>query len=516
MPQKYRPPRQTPTQASLFAHIASEAAINSSKAKAWVLEYMGSTSARKYLDQSLKMLSNEDLFDRFVWEWEHLPIIHNAPVSDKDKYPFGNVPLQDDTILNLTLHNGYVQNVCQRFAVGADPPQTLSSADGYANTFIHDFGMPASAYPTPGTSAWTARQANECLLYDANNLQKKQSGNGLVYGGTTYVLNRATMRKRQFFEAWDAGSTSMVRCDSPHCGLPKSECLDIPLPGFGTQDDWLHLVQPHELLMNSPFPAAFGPSVSGCCNYNISDLFNRWWVDGAPIPSNGMMRANPYYETMVIGTVWVPEDILYIEVSYAGGSEKSLRNTALWGTPVGRELRSFMKKNRRPVVWSNGADSQMLIDPISNVEGGRITSADQKLFEDNWSKQLPWSIFSSLVPNHLKLSYLSYNNKHLCEEMEKDAINMIMGVDGNNNCVYWTADPPPMRWELLIDGTCEPSNSDRAAFASKSECQAAGFECITVISNGTKNGYCQPSTVSGPFRTINDCESNCRNHIIVV
>jgi hypothetical protein len=87
MPQAFRPPRQTPAQAGAMQQIISEAAINSTKAKAWVVNYMGNSTLRERLHPSLKQLNltNEELFERFTWEFARLPIIHNAPLSYEDK-----------------------------------------------------------------------------------------------------------------------------------------------------------------------------------------------------------------------------------------------------------------------------------------------------------------------------------------------------------------------------------------------------------------------------------------------
>lgn len=176
-----------------------------------------------------------------------------------------------------------------------------------------------------------------------------------------------------------------------------------------------------------------------------------------------------------------------------------------------------MEKNKRPLIWSNGLASQMLIDPISNIAGGRITDRDKKFFQRNWAQRLPWIIFTAMVPRHLKFHWLSYDTKHFCEDAEKDTNNMIMGVDGDNNCIYWVADAKPKGWELLIDGTCEPSYSERAIYASKAECAShTGFECVTVINNGTTTGYCQPGFALGAFHRIDDCEANCHKQSILV
>ena len=55
------------------------------------------------LDASLQHYSNEQLLEMFVWEFQRLPLIHNAPADDWD---VDRVGLTDDSPLNVTLFNG--------------------------------------------------------------------------------------------------------------------------------------------------------------------------------------------------------------------------------------------------------------------------------------------------------------------------------------------------------------------------------------------------------------------------
>ena len=79
--QRFRPPRQTPAQAAVYHAIETKAETLSAAARPWVLDYMGSHTVRSQLDPSLQKYSNEELLHMLTWEFERLPIFHNAPVD---------------------------------------------------------------------------------------------------------------------------------------------------------------------------------------------------------------------------------------------------------------------------------------------------------------------------------------------------------------------------------------------------------------------------------------------------
>eukprot|EP01051_Picozoa_sp_SAG22_P014116 SAG22_NODE_1669_length_3849_cov_3.221333_1_plen_382_part_10 len=114
----------------------------------------------------------------------------------------------------------------------------------------------------------------------------------------------------------------------------------------------------------------------------------------------------------------------------------------------------------------------------------------------------------------------------------------VLGVDGNNDCVYWEA--PALlpasaptgvasvakasagaRWECLNDGTCVSSNSSRAVFPTKQACLSGGcgtsFTCIP--SSAAVTAYClplapmQPGGASRPgignFTSLDSCAKAC-------
>lgn len=197
----------------------------------------------------------------------------------------------------------------------------------------------------------------------------------------------------------------------------------------------------------------------------------------------------------------------------------------LWGTELGERLREWLKQRRRPLIWSDGIDGAMLIDPIVDgiaplTEGGksRFSAADRALFRSTkFSK--PWrdGCFDELVADaapHLRFHWPSWLNRTACEEEEQDKRNMVMGVDGNGDCVYWRSDEissphphesaaspptpshaqtasgvvqakasPSHHWELLNDGTCERTSSPERATAQTEEACLSSVQSWSCIEN---------------------------------
>merc|ERR1719410_1213686 len=139
--QAQRPPRQTPTQRDAHARLLAEVKKKSEAARPWVLAHLN--ESRPKLHVSLQHLSDEELLERLDWEFRRLPIIHNAPLGDGDASWFTRA-FQDDTGLDITLQNGYLQNPCQRGVFGSN-----ERFDGisYVHYFRDRFGMPPDAYP---------------------------------------------------------------------------------------------------------------------------------------------------------------------------------------------------------------------------------------------------------------------------------------------------------------------------------------------------------------------------------
>ena len=76
-----------------MAEVAATALRESAEARPWMLNYMG--GVKSSLDPSLQDLSNAELLERFTWEFQRLPIFHNAPLDawDVGKKDASNLPL---------------------------------------------------------------------------------------------------------------------------------------------------------------------------------------------------------------------------------------------------------------------------------------------------------------------------------------------------------------------------------------------------------------------------------------
>jgi hypothetical protein len=190
--QKLRAPRQTPAQASDMKKIEARAATQSTAATQWVLNYLDSKKVRSNLDPSLQSLKSEELLERFQWEFARIQVFHNQPVDALDEAQIAAQPngLKDDTNLNITLQNGWIQNPCQRWALGG--PQPLLNAAGYEKFYSTRFGMPT----VTDLEHLTLREANDCMPFNANNLRKTSIGN-FYFGGFTNVLNTHTLKVRE-------------------------------------------------------------------------------------------------------------------------------------------------------------------------------------------------------------------------------------------------------------------------------------------------------------------------------
>ena len=99
---------------------------------------------------------------------------------------------------------------------------------------------------------------------------------------------------------------------------------------------------------------------------------------------------------------------------------------------------------------------------------------------------------------------------------------MVLGIDGNGECVYWTASPAPREWELLNDGTCEATSAEesrthihRRRFASRDACEAGArashWRCARFTppaGRGTESAFCMPAE-DGRYNSVGDCEAEC-------
>ena len=532
----FRPPQQTAAQAKAMAKVYAAAATDSAAARPWALAYMGSAAVRSRLHASLQHYSNEQLLAMFSWEFERLPLFHNAPL---DSFGATLFAVQDDTPLNVTLDNGYLQNVCQRYVLGG--PESWWSTVTYGAMFIDGFGVePDSSMGNGNQCVFTSslRSANDCLLYNANNLFKSPGGNDFDYGSVTYLLNRKVMssgkQQRLLWEIWDGGLVSIYNKAQARYGT-------VDPPAF------YHLLQPHEEVWTEQAKAN-GKS------YSIADVFNRWWVKGAPLPDAGPLPDGaPYFEVMA-DNVWLPEDLLAILMPYndvwmqqndqAGHGavycDPNGKNHAEHpcfpygsprGQPLGDALRNWTRAQERPLIWGGQEwipEPRMILDPyvldgLSWSGHGAITEEERATFERLWlqgtdgpsktagaGKDESFMAMARSMPPQLQLYWPSYFNRSACEEHEGDPTAMILGTDGNGDCVYWTAPAPPpppaIRFECLNDGTCARSSTARAVFSSEAACLsgcAHAWECVSDIPHVYAEGrkYCLPKLHRAPSST---------------
>merc|ERR1712137_835768 len=94
------------------------------------------------------------------------------------------------------------------------------------------------------------------------------------------------------------------------------------------------------------------------------------------------------------------------------------------------------------------------------------------------------------MSKHLHFRFFSYFERHLCAEAESNEKNIIIGLDGNDDCVFWTLKQDDVeQFECLNDGTCArvlagSSAYDRKAWKTKDEClQNCGLGNWTCVRN---------------------------------
>jgi hypothetical protein len=201
-------------------------------------------------------------------------------------------------------------------------------------------------FPWYGEGHISLRQANEKMIYLANNWEKKDCGN-FQYGFVTYVINPIYADK--FFVApFDTGKYAGDRCADSGCPI-------------GTFADFNHIIVEH---INT-------------YKYSLGKIFQRWYTPGGgPLIANGTNFV--YYEIEWAGSAWLPESLLYIIAKY----------DHMWGKKNGVDLQQWMLDNQRPLVWSNSDNSGMLMDPVVDWYGydqsKYITNADRSYFLAEW------------------------------------------------------------------------------------------------------------------------------------
>ena len=177
-----------------------------------------------------------------------------------------------DTSLVMACKLGSKESAFMLLKCGADPANLTVLGDE-SRTALHncsakddDDGFEKMQY--------TLREANECFLFNANNLWKDPSGNA-IYGGMTWVLSPETTKGRLIVAPGDTGFVYAMTEGGGYGGI------DVPFPGFGTEDHWYHLLAFHVALLNvndrfSNDDAPASPVLySSTCA--LAMLPRRWW-----------------------------------------------------------------------------------------------------------------------------------------------------------------------------------------------------------------------------------------------
>eukprot|EP01051_Picozoa_sp_SAG22_P014117 SAG22_NODE_1669_length_3849_cov_3.221333_2_plen_339_part_00 len=336
----------------------------------------------------------------FEWEFERLQqLFRNAPVDGADADREAKMCCPDDTPLNETLNNGYLQQPCQRYAVGGG--ETLGSLQFYQHLYTARYGLdPGSCGVGENT---TLQQANNCMMFNAINLNKNSVGN-LNFGGITYVLNTKVLRGRLIFEPGDGGLT-----ESRYHVLPGGR-----YPKLGTEDAFLHLLQPHEELFN------------WTGHYQtIAAVLNRWWVPGMPNLGDAGSGWGPYFEVMADGNVWLPEDVLAMIAIHSNGPNQE---QSVWGTVLGKKLQDWNRQHKRPLIWADGDDTAMLLDPtvdgLATVDRNgnktsRFTDKDRRLFVEGWANGQGFGWLVNRSSPHLHLTWPSWQRSMSARHMTR-------------------------------------------------------------------------------------------------
>ena len=496
--QAHRPPQQTSVQQSVLGFNLQNVQNQSDFAKTYVMQMIDTQMRPDLKDMPwLFTKTTEELYDMLAWEFSHQQIIHNGPIMADA----ANV--DDDTDLMTTLSNGFIQNVWQRYLLGQ---QTVTEAvgEGYImEQYMHYPAFNNAQHPT-------MREANDRVIYLATNWEKKCAGND-QFGEMTYVIN-SIYADKFMVSPWDTGAyvnrhwplaavschtatcwcpcaliswpVYMLRvayCDTSHCALFRSlrysKSNTGPTP-FGTLTDFNHLIGPH--LQNY--------------KYSLASVFHRWYDYPKPAP---LPLTYFYFEVDWSGNAWMPEGLLYMVPKFG----------ALFGKDNGVSLQNWCVANRRPLVWADGDDSGMVIDPvvgqlIASGNDSFITNDMVTQFQAAWDGPHPPRTFGfpdllAGVDPALRFNLPNYTRKELCDPYEGSEVHMIMGTNDAGGCIYWDYTDLPNQWECLNDGTCGQSINGK--YNTEALCKSACGGSWTCMKNQVKVG--PPGTYADKFAT---------------
>ena len=461
--QPYRPPQQTPKQAGALQSLIAKAQSDHEAARPYMLSLMQSVVQPACAGLPCAGSTPAELLTMLDYEWTHDWIIHNAPADETD--PAGIV---DDTVLRTTLTNGYLQNVCQRYALGVENIRNYQGEYAIMREYMH---IPAAK----DVNDPTLRESNECILYLADNLWKRYAGN-YIYGSITYVHNPSYADKFAV-SPYDSGAHFKTR------GAV-----------FGTRKAYYHVIKEHLNL--------FGEK-------NVGLWFQRWYAPSTPLPKLGTF---PYFELQWFGNSWLPDSLLTIVAKFDGdgGGE------GIFGKTIGTQLRDVMASSRTPLLWSNGDSTGSIIDPsVCSIVGISCSQADTDAFNEAWEeKGTTFATLYSKISPQLQFNFLNYYNQKICTQVETDAQNVVLGVNAAGACVYYTRSQPATRWECLNDGTCGLSYSSRGTFFSEQDCLAncaSKWGCFFNKQTGgmTRNSHTVEPAPGGECNSVETCEKCC-------
>ena len=253
----------------------------------------------------------------------------------------------------------------------------------------------------------------------------------------------------------------------------------------------MHLMQPHLELLG----------------YDLAKVMQRWYAN--PTPPALTTPSMLYFEIDWSGNCWLPESLLYTLPKFS----------ALWGTELGQFVREWSINSRRPLIWADGDDSGMLIDPIVNqlANASYVSADDVATFNTLWSQpRVGFDQLFRAVGDGLHFKLPSYYDRHICAGLEyPNTTHMVMGTNGLGDCVHWDYVDAPSKWECLNDGTCAQSIDGK--YFTQADCNDdCGTSKWSCMQNADKPGdfagdqatTCVQSA-TGSCATLEQCEKRC-------
>jgi hypothetical protein len=475
--QAKRPPQQTAEQYRVQQLNIKDSKAKSAAARSWLSTEVQTAAFRKQIGNlPCANASTDDIIGMLSWEFKRLPILHNGPL----KLGGGSIP--DDSDLLTTLSNGYLQNVCQRWLLGVEEK---GNYEGECNNIMTKF-MHFAPFEKPDEP--TLREANNRVLYLANNLRKTHCGN-FIYGEITYVINPAYADKF-FIAPWDTGANA----NTHH-----------PVP-YGTLDNFFHLLQTHFDVLK----------------YNLGDLFQVWYGN-KPLSVGSF----PYFEIEWAGNAWLPDALLYVIPKFSSQMVGGKQLYGVWATDQGDYLRNWCMLQKIPLVWADGDSSGMLLDAYVNqqiLENGEayITDHIVHAFKAQWANKTATfaTVYGGLNSEWRKALHMylpTYANRHVCAAAEQKGTSSVMGTNGNGQCVYWKREPVAGLWECLNDGTCAQSLRTEGAFPSEQTCLAtcahAKWTCLQSPTGMHDAKMCVLDQQAGKCADLGSCEKACSGFV---